>query len=136
VGRWVAIDFGAARCGIAVTDVEHKMGFPLETIETKNLLNYISAYHLKESIERLIIGEPKQKDGNHSTIEPQILNWIAKFQNLFPDIRIIRVDERYTSKLAAHTLAISGLKQKKHKEKLDQIAAAILLQTYLDSSPL
>jgi len=135
VGRWVAIDFGAARCGVAITDPEHKMGFPHETVETPHLLAFLKTFHQTHIIERLIVGEPKQRSGDFSSIEPQIRTWINQFKNLFPDICIIRIDERYTSKIAAQTLALSGLKQKKHKHKLDQIAAALLLQTYLDSNP-
>lgn len=134
MGRILALDYGTKRTGLAVTDELQLIASGLTTVETPNLLDFLKQYFEKETVSTVVIGEPKQRDGNHAKIESEIQTFIAKFQALFPQYSIERVDERFTSKLAFQTLLYSGLKKKQRQNKalLDEVSATIILQTYLD----
>jgi putative Holliday junction resolvase len=133
MGRIVAIDFGTKRCGIAATDELQLIASGLTTVDRKDLLEFLADYLNSEKVELLLIGEPKQKDGNPSEVEKHIQKFIKKFSEDFPDQKILRVDERYTSKMAFQSMIDSGLRKKQRQDKalLDEISATILLQEYL-----
>jgi len=133
MGRIIALDYGTKRTGIAATDELQLIASGLTTVATKELLEFLKKYLTDESVERVLIGEPKQKDGNASDVEVHILKFIEQFEKLFPTMPISRVDERYTSKMAFQTMIDSGLKQKQRRNKalLDEISATIILQEYL-----
>lgn len=133
MGRVLAIDFGTKRCGIAVTDELQLIASGLTTVERKDMMDFLSDYLTSEKVELILIGEPKQKDGSPSDVEEHILKFIKKFSEAFPKQEILRVDERYTSKMAFQTMIDSGLKKKQRQNKalLDEISATIILQEYL-----
>lgn len=133
MGRIIALDYGTKRTGIAATDELQLIASGLTTVATKELLEFLKKYLTDESVERVLIGEPKQRDGNASDVEVHILKFIEQFEKLFPTMPISRVDERYTSKMAFQTMIDSGLKQKQRRNKalLDEISATIILQEYL-----
>ncbi len=133
MGRIIALDYGTKRTGIAATDELQLIASGLTTVATKELLEFLKKYLTDESVERVLIGEPKQKDGKASDVEVHILKFIEQFEKLFPTMPISRVDERYTSKMAFQTMIDSGLKQKQRRNKalLDEISATIILQEYL-----
>ena len=82
-----------------------------------------------------LIGEPKQMDNTASESEPFIKSFISKLEKEFPNIPKMRVDERFTSKMAFQTMIDSGLKknQRKNKALVDEISATLILQSYLYS---
>lgn len=133
MGRILALDYGSKRTGIAVTDELQLIASGLTTVPTLGLLDFLSKYLTEEQVELILIGEPKQKDGNHSSIEGEIQKFIKKFSKAFPKYPIKRVDERYTSKMAFQTMIDSGLKKKQRQNKalVDEISATIILQEYL-----
>ena len=93
------------------------------------LKNYFST----ENVAKVLIGEPKQMNGQPSESAEIIEKFISKFQNTFPEMELVRVDERFTSKMAFQTMIDSGLnkKQRQNKGLIDEIAATIMLQDYL-----
>jgi putative Holliday junction resolvase len=105
----------------------------LTTVSTKDLISFLKDYFAKEDVELIVIGEPKQKDGTHSDVEVCIKNFIIKLVKAFPTLRIERMDERFTSKIALKTMIESGLSKKKRQNKslVDEISATIILQDYL-----
>ena len=133
MARLLAIDFGTKRTGIAITDEMQIIASGLTTVSTKDLISFLKDYFAKEDVELIIIGEPKQKDGTHSDVEVCIKNFILKLVKAFPKLRIERMDERFTSKIALKTMIESVLSKKKRQNKslVDEISATIILQDYL-----
>ncbi|MBB4803275.1 putative Holliday junction resolvase [Flavobacterium nitrogenifigens] len=133
--RILSIDYGQKRTGIAVTDEMQIIASGLTTIPTNTLTDFLKDYFAKEKVEAVLIGEPKQMNGLPSE-SASVINGFAKhFANVFPEIKIIRVDERFTSKMAFQTMIDSGLnkKQRQNKGLIDEISATIMLQDYLSS---
>ncbi|VXC12251.1 putative pre-16S rRNA nuclease [Flavobacterium sp. 9AF] len=133
MARILAVDYGLKRTGIAITDEMQLIASGLTTIPSETVLAFLKDYFSKEKVEKVIIGEPKQMDGTPSESTVIIEKFILLFQKEFPKMPLDRVDERFTSKIAFQTMIDSGLKknQRKNKALIDEIAATILLQDYL-----
>ncbi|WP_347372833.1 Holliday junction resolvase RuvX [Aequorivita sp. Q41] len=133
MGRILALDYGSKRTGIAITDELQLIASGLKTVPTADLMNFLKEYIAVEKVELVLVGEPKQKDGTHSNIEAEIQKFLKKFSNVFSNLEVKRVDERYTSKMAFQTMIDSGLKKKQRQNKalVDEISATIILQEYL-----
>jgi len=133
MARILAIDFGKVRTGIAVTDELQIIASGLTTVPTKELLDFLKDYVTKEQVELFLVGEPKQMDNTASESEALIKPFVSQLRTFFPEIPVKRVDERFTSKMAAQTMIDSGLKKKQRQNKalLDEISATIILQSYL-----
>lgn len=131
--RILAIDYGLKRIGIAVTDEMQIIASGLTTIPSDTLIVFLKDYFSREKVEKVIVGEPKQMDGTPSESTEIIEKFIKVFQKEFPEMKLDRVDERFTSKMAFQTMIDSGLKknQRKNKALIDEIAATIMLQDYL-----
>ncbi len=131
--RILAIDYGIKRTGIAVTDELQIIASGLTTVASENTIAFLKDYFLKEDVIKVLIGEPKQMNGEPSESTPIIEKFVANFKTAFPEMKIVRVDERFTSKMAFQTMIDSGLKKKQRQNKglVDEIAATILLQDYL-----
>ncbi len=134
MARIIAIDFGLKRTGIAVTDELQIIASGLTTIASETAIDFLKNYFEKENVSVLIIGEPKQMNGQPSESTAIIEKFVLKLKTEFPEIKIDRVDERFTSKMAVKTIIDSGLKKKKRQNKalIDEIAATIMLQDYLN----
>ena len=135
MGRVLAMDFGKVRTGLAVTDELQIIASGLTTVETKNLISFLTDYTNKEQVELFLVGEPKQMNNEASESEALIIPFIQKLQKAIPNIPIKRVDERFTSKMAFQTMIDSGLTKKKRQDKalVDEISATLILQSYLDA---
>jgi putative Holliday junction resolvase len=133
MGRILAIDYGAKRTGIAVTDPLQIIASGLTTVETPKLMGFLKSYIAAESVERVLIGMPSNWDDTATHATPLVQHFIKAFQKTFPQLPIQPVDERYTSKLATQAMLHMGLKKKQRQNKalVDEIAATILLQEYL-----
>jgi putative Holliday junction resolvase len=133
MSRILSIDFGTKRCGIAVTDESQIIASGLTTVETKNLMSFLSNYFLNNDVEKLIVGEPKTLSNEQSVIEPKIIEFIDKIKSRFLHLEIVRVDERFTSKLAFQAMIDGGLKknQRRNKKTVDKVSATIILQDFL-----
>ena len=133
MAKIVALDVGAKRTGIAESDPMHMMAFPLETVETVSLLTFIQRRQEVEPIEELVVGAPVRWDGTPSEVAQFIDDLCQKIGQKWPEMRIIRVDERFTSSLAADALVKGGMKKSKRQEKgaVDKVAAALILENYL-----
>ncbi len=134
MGCLVGIDFGEKRTGIAHTDPFQLIATGLTTLSPTKSLIFLKKYVLENEVEAIIIGEPKQKDGNFSSIEKKIKFFIKKLKIQIPNIKVVRYDERYTSKLAKQTIIEFGIKKSKRRNKslIDQVSATIILQSYLE----
>lgn len=133
--RILSIDYGLKRTGLAVTDPLQIIASGLTTVESDHLIPFLKNYFSKEEVELMIIGEPKNWDDTDTHATPLVEKCIKTLQKNFPNIPVKKVDERYTSKMAKDAMLEMGLKKKQRREKklVDEIAATILLQEYLNS---
>ncbi|KAA3652169.1 MAG: Holliday junction resolvase RuvX [Bacteroidetes bacterium] len=135
MGKIVAIDYGAKRTGIAETDSLQLIASGLTTVSTYDLKEFMLDYLSKEEVDCLVVGEPKDLKNQNSEIEKSIVPFINFIKKRFKDLEIVRVDERFTSKMAFQSMIDGGLKKKQRQDKgmIDKVSATIILQTYLES---
>lgn len=131
----LAIDYGKKRTGFALSDESKIFAFGLSTQETKNAFEYIVNLVPKEKIDTIVIGIPKHLNNELADIVPQIQNFKNRIQNTFPDIKIVEMDERFTSKMAFQSMIDNGVKKKDRQNKamVDEISATIILQSFLET---
>lgn len=133
MGRILSIDYGGKRTGLAVTDPLKIIATGLCTVETPKLLGFLQDYFLKEQVELVIVGMPVNWDDSATHATPLVQKFIKEFHKKFPSVPVKEVDERFTSKLASQAMIQMGMKKKQRQNKamLDEIAATIMLQEYL-----
>lgn len=134
MARILALDYGKIRTGIAVTDDLQLIASGLTTVETKELIPFLEKYLKEETVERFVVGQPKQMDNSPSESEELIQGFLKKLMAVFPAIPVERQDERFTSKMAFQSMLDSGVKKKKRRDKalVDEISATLILQAYLN----
>lgn len=135
MGRILAIDFGKKRTGLAVTDSLRITANPLITIETKQLPDWLRDYFAKETVDEVVIGHPKQMNGEDSESMQYIRPFVERFKQTFPDKPITYYDERFTSVLARQAMIAGGMKKKNRQDKaqVDKLAACIILEGYMEA---
>ncbi|KIC61574.1 Holliday junction resolvase RuvX [Chryseobacterium taiwanense] len=134
MGQILAIDYGKARCGIAATDDMQIIASGLETVQTSVLIEFLKKYFNENRVDEVVIGLPVDLRGNISEVETDILKFIEIFQKEFPEIKVNRFDERFTSKMASFFISQSGKSKKQRQEKglIDKVSATIILQNFLE----
>jgi putative Holliday junction resolvase len=134
MARLMAIDYGSKRVGIAVTDPMQIIATGLTTVHSKDLIDFLKTYISKEEVECIVVGEPKQMNNEPSESARFIEPFVVHLKRTFPAIKVERMDERFTSKMAFQTMIDSGLKKKarQNKELVDEISATIILQSYMN----
>jgi len=134
LGRILAIDYGLKRVGIAVSDPLKIIANGLPTIAANELMDFLSTYFLRESVEKVIIGMPKKMNNELSQTSQQIIPFINLFKKKFPSIPIEEVDERFTSIMAHQAMIDGGLKKMDRRDKgtVDMVSATIILQDYMN----
>ena len=135
MGRILAIDYGKRRTGLAVTDALRITANPLLTIETKDLLAWLKDYVSREQVDRIVIGYPRQMNGEDSETVPAIRACEAQIRKQLPQMQVVEWDERFTSVLAHQAMIAGGMKKKdrQNKAQVDRLAACIILESYLES---
>ena len=133
--RILAIDYGAKRTGLAVTDPSKIIASALETVPTDKLLEYLKKYTQNEAVEAFVVGMPKNLDGTTTDGTPYVERFVVELKNIFPEIPIHLHDERFTSKMAMQTMIAGGMKKKDRQIKgnIDKISAVIILQSFMES---
>lgn len=131
--RIIAIDYGTKRVGLAVTDELKIIATALDTVPAHTTIEYLKKYCTENEVDTFVLGLPKQMDGTASQSERQVQGFQNNLRKNFPAIKIVRFDERFTSKIASQSLLDSGMKKKDRKNKglLDSISAVLILQDYL-----
>jgi putative holliday junction resolvase len=135
MGRIVAIDYGTKRVGLAVTDPLKIIASPLDTIHSKDVIAFLQLYDQKEQIEEFVVGLPKNLDNTETNSSRPVRHFVQLLKKRFPDKKVVLVDERFTSKMALEAMITGGAKKKDRrvKENIDKVSAAIILQSYLES---
>jgi putative Holliday junction resolvase len=136
MGRIIALDYGRKRVGIAVTDELQIIANGLATVNSNEILPYLKKYIASEAVSCIVVGKPMQMDYTESESEKYITPFLKSLSKQFPDIPVVRVDERFTSKMAFQTMIDSGInkKSRQNKELIDTISATIILQTYMETT--
>jgi putative Holliday junction resolvase len=135
MGRILAIDYGQKRAGIAVTDELKMIANGLTTVHVKDIFDFLKKYMAAENVETIVVGEPKDMMNRPSDASRYIEPFVRKLRKTYPDLKIDRFDERFTSNMAHETMLTGGLKKKKRQDKalVDTISATIILQSYMNS---
>ncbi|GAB3892431.1 Holliday junction resolvase RuvX [Spirosoma agri] len=135
MARLLAIDYGAKRTGIAVTDPLQLIASALETVPSHELIKYLKAYVARELVEAFIVGLPKRLDGTDTDNTPRVRKFVTHLQNALPEIPVYWHDERFTSVMALQAMIASGSSKKDRRVKgnIDKVSATIILQSYMES---
>lgn len=135
MGKAIAIDFGLKRSGIAITDDLQLFAFPHETIDSKSLMAYLELVVPKESVDTIVLGEPKRMDNSDTHITENVRLLHEALLAKFPELAVVLIDERFTSKMAVQAMIAGGMKKKDRQVKgnIDKVSAAIVLQSYLSA---
>lgn len=130
--RIIGIDVGMKRIGLAQSDPTRTIASPVGTFSEAELFTRVELH--QHEIEMAIVGWPLSLKGNENTSTDMVTAFVSRFSKRFPTIRVELLDERYTSTMATHTIREMGSSKKKRQQKglVDTVAAAILLQNYLD----
>ena len=134
MARIIGIDYGQKRVGIAVTDPLKIIASGLTTVASHEVIKFLSDYISKEEVECIVLGKPKQLNNLDSDSLTYIMQFFRALKRKFPGMRIEWVDERFTSKMAVRAMIEGGMKksERRKKENIDKISAAIILQSYLE----
>ena len=135
MARILSIDYGRKRTGLAVTDPLQIIAGGLATVSTSELFEWLQAYVAREQVERIVIGEPRQPNGQPSENFARVQQFVARWRKAIPAIPIDYYDERFTSVLAHQAMLDGGLKKKARQDKalVDEISATIILEDYMRS---
>lgn len=138
MARILSIDYGKKRTGLAVTDPLQLIAGGLATVSTSTLFEYLSQYVAKEAVERVVIGEPRQPNGQSSENLARVQQFVNRWRKAMPQIPIEYYDERFTSVLAHQAMLEGGLRKKARQDKalVDEISATIILEDYMRSKKL
>ncbi|WP_017733721.1 Holliday junction resolvase RuvX [Nafulsella turpanensis] len=136
MARILAIDYGAKRVGLAVTDPLQIIASPLETIHSKDLVSFLKSYTEKEEVAAFVVGMPKKLDNTDTNATQMAKGCVTILRKNFPHISIHLQDERFTSQMAMSAMISGGVKKKdrQNKANIDKVSAAIILQSYLERS--
>ncbi|MCU0391540.1 MAG: Holliday junction resolvase RuvX [Thermoflexibacter sp.] len=134
MGRVIGIDYGTKRVGLAVTDSLQIIASALDTIHSKDVIKFLQDYDQQEKIETLVLGMPKKLDNTDTNNTIHVLNFKKQLEKIFPDKKIVEIDERFTSSIAQQTMITGGMKKKdrQNKANVDKISAVLILQSYLE----
>ncbi len=131
----MAIDFGRKRCGIAVTDALRIVANPLETVATGQLIDFVKQYIAKETVDGIVVGKPKNLNGEDSESMRYLTPVINKLRKEIAPLPLTFFDERFTSVLAHRAMIDGGMRKmaRRDKEVVDRISASIILNDFLNS---
>ena len=135
MARILSIDYGRKRTGLAVTDPLQIIAGGLATVSTSELFEWLQQYLKREQVERIVIGEPRQPNGQPSENLQRVQQFVARWRKAHPEVPIDYYDERFTSVLAHQAMIDGGLRKKARQDKalVDEISATIILEDYLRS---
>lgn len=135
MSRILAIDYGRKRCGVAVTDTLQLIANPLPVVRTCDLLQFLTDYCAREPVERILMGEPRQMNGEPSESMRYIKPFMAQLRKAMPNMPVEMVDERFTSVMAHRDMLTAGFKKSARQRKglADEMSATIILTTWLET---
>lgn len=135
MSRILALDYGAKRVGVAVTDPLQIIATSLDTIPTDKLLDFLKKYMSQEVVSEIVMGYPTRLNNEDTHATPLVREFVKVLEKEFPTIPVYLEDERFTSKMAVQTMIDGGMKKKDRRVKgnIDKLSATIILQSYMES---
>ena len=135
MNRIIGIDYGLKRTGIAVTDPLGIFASPVETVPSAKIIEYLKNYTQNNNVVRFVVGYPMNLNGKPAECAQYVDIFLKHLKKQFPDIPVTLEDERFTSQLAMKAMIAGGMKKsdRREKENVDKISAAIILQSYMDN---
>ena len=136
MGRLLAIDYGVKRVGVAVTDPERIIATPLTTINASETMSFLKDYFNKEEVDVVVVGEPRSLDMKETDATLPVRKFVEGLKADFPNLKVVMVNEQFTSKMAMDSMISGGASKQARREKgnLDKVSAALILQHYMNSS--
>lgn len=129
--RIVSVDYGTRRVGLSIADPLRMFAQPLDTCSPASAIEKLVAIHQREKLEVIVIGWPLEEDGSEGSATRRVDEYIRRLLSQMPDVAIVRWDERYTSEEAK--IMLRGRSFHGRRGVVDQVAAGIILQEYLDA---
>ncbi len=132
--RIIGIDYGRKRTGVAVSDPLGIFASALDTVHSAKIIDYLKKYAEKENVVLFVVGYPMNMDNRPSEAAKDVDIFLKQLKKNFPGIPVETEDERFTSVLAHRAMIDGGMKLKDRRDKnsVDRISAAIILQSYMD----
>ena len=132
--RWLGVDLGEARVGLAISDPLGLFAHPLQTVRSSpRLLDEVCAVATDKGVGGIVVGLPKNMDGSLGPAATKAKAFADGLQARLPTLKIVLWDERLTTVEAQRALQNAGRNVKQSRKMIDQVAAQILLQSYLDA---
>lgn len=132
MNRTLGIDFGRSRIGVAVSDELRFLAHPLETIPAgKNAIARIAEIVREKKIDNVVVGIPRNMDGSFGPAADEALKFLKELSTVLP-CAVVKWDERLTTVAAHRALREAGKKTRATRGYVDQVAAQMILQGYLD----
>jgi putative Holliday junction resolvase len=129
----LGIDFGRARIGVAISDELRLLAHPLETIPaSKRAVAHVAEIGRQKNVERIVIGVPRLMSGGYGLAAEEVLSFVEQVRKAV-SCEVITWDERLTTVAAQRALRDAGKKTRDSRDYVDQVAAQMILQGYLDS---
>lgn len=134
MAKIIAIDFGLKRTGLAISDDTKMFAFGLDTVNSEELMNRLQSLVKEEGVDEMVLGLPKRLNNEDAHITQNVYLLKEALEKNFPMIKVVLMDERFTSKMASAAMHMAGAtkKQKREKGLVDKVSATIILQSYLD----
>lgn len=134
MNRIIGIDYGKARVGVAISDPLKIIASPVETVPSAKIIEYLQKYARSQSVELFVVGWPLNMNGTPAQAAEDVERFLKQLRKAFPDIPVSLEDERFSTVLAHRAMIDGGMKksQRRDKNSVDRISAAIILQSYLD----
>ena len=133
--RIIGIDYGRKRVGVAVSDPLGIFASALETVPAAKIIDYLKNYTQNNKVVRFVVGYPMNLNGKPAECAQYVDVFLKQLKKQFPQIPVVLEDERFTSQLAMKAMIAGGMKKsdRREKENVDKISAAIILQSYMDN---
>ena len=133
--RIIGIDYGRKRVGVAVSDPLGIFASALDTIPSAKIIEYLKNYTQNNNVVRFVVGYPMNLNVKPSECAQYVDVFLKTLKKQFPHIPVVLEDERFTSQLAMKAMIAGGMKKqdRREKENVDKISAAIILQAYMDN---
>jgi len=134
MGRILSIDYGNKRVGLAVTDPLKIIATRLTTVSSNEIWEYLADYFTREEVELVLVGYPRQLNNEPSEAIRYINPFLKKFQQIYKEMPLKLMDERFSSKMAFQAMIDAGVKKmdRQNKATIDGVSATIILQSYLE----
>ena len=132
--RWIGIDYGRRRTGLAASDPLHIFATALDTVDSTKIIDYLQKFAQKETIARFVVGWPQNLDGRPAEAQADVAAFLKLLEKAFPGVPVSLEDERFTSVIAHQLMVDGGMKasDRRDKRSADRISAQIILQGYMD----